>query len=435
MKKVASLSLGCKVNQYESEALAELFVKEGFEIAQNGEPADIYVINTCSVTNLGEKKSRQLIRKVRRENPEGIVAVIGCYAQTAPEEIKKIEGVDIIVGTKDRAQVVTLVKEWDDKNQQLCQVEPVKNQHQFEPLTVKGLQNRVRAYVKIQDGCSQFCSYCIIPYARGPIRSRKPEEVLCEVKELASNGYQEVVLTGIHVASYGKDLSTTSLLDIIKQTEKIEGIQRIRLSSIEPGAITEEFVSMVAAMPKMCKHFHLSLQSGCDKTLQAMNRKYNTKQYEQSVNRLRQALGTCGITTDMIVGFPGETEEDFEESMQFAKKMQFAKIHVFPFSPKNGTPAASFPNQLTAEVKAERSERLIQVGNELSQAFLHSMQNRSEWVLVERNVGGEYYEGYSSQYCRVRMKSKDRLQNKWVLVTIQEVEKDYLMGKICSQTQ
>ena len=274
MKKAASFALGCKVNQYESEAIAELFAEKGYEIVGIDEEADVYVINTCTVTNFGDKKSRQLIRKVKRQNENAIVAVVGCYAQTAPKELMEIAGVNLVIGTKDRAQIVEMVEQYDRANGVENHVSDIMKERVFEPLSIQKLANRTRAYLKIQDGCSQYCSYCIIPYARGPIRSREPQEVVAEVKRLAENGFKEVVLTGIHVASYGKDRRDTSLLDILKQVHEVEGIERIRFSSIEPNVVTEEFAQTMAALPKVCDHFHLSLQSGCDKTLKEMNRKY-----------------------------------------------------------------------------------------------------------------------------------------------------------------
>ena len=369
MKKAASFALGCKVNQYESEAIAELFAEKGYEIVGIDEEADVYVINTCTVTNFGDKKSRQLIRKVKRQNENAIVAVVGCYAQTAPKELMEIAGVNLVIGTKDRAQIVEMVEQYDRANGVENHVSDIMKERVFEPLSIQKLANRTRAYLKIQDGCSQYCSYCIIPYARGPIRSREPQEVVAEVKRLAENGFKEVVLTGIHVASYGKDRKDTSLLDILKQVHEVEGIERIRFSSIEPNVVTEEFAQTMAALPKVCDHFHLSLQSGCDKTLKEMNRKYDTEKYRQAAATLRKYLPKVALTTDIIVGFPGETEEDFRESYAFAEEIGFAKIHVFPYSPKRGTPAAARKDQLLNAVKAERSHTLIQLSDKMAAEF------------------------------------------------------------------
>ena len=312
MKKVASHALGCKVNQYESEAIAELFAQKGYEIVDIDEWADIYIINTCTVTNFGDKKSRQLIRKVKRQNPEAVVAAIGCYAQTAPDEIKNIEGVNLIIGTKGRKDIVDLVETYVPEMGVVSTVGQIAKEREFEHLTISKLADRTRAYLKIQDGCSQFCSYCIIPYARGPIRSRDPEDIMDEVKVLAENGFKEIILTGIHVASYGKDLKGVTLLDVIKRVQEQEGIERIRFSSVEPNIVTEEFASELSKLDKVCDHFHLSLQSGCDRTLKRMNRKYDAAGYERAVEILRKYFPNVAITTDIIAGFPDETDEDFE---------------------------------------------------------------------------------------------------------------------------
>ena len=404
MKKAASFALGCKVNQYESEAIAELFAEKGYEIVGIDEEADVYVINTCTVTNFGDKKSRQLIRKVKRQNENAIVAVVGCYAQTAPKELMEIAGVNLVIGTKDRAQIVEMVEQYDRANGVENHVSDIMKERVFEPLSIQKLANRTRAYLKIQDGCSQYCSYCIIPYARGPIRSREPQEVVAEVKRLAENGFKEVVLTGIHVASYGKDRRDTSLLDILKQVHEVEGIERIRFSSIEPNVVTEEFAQTMAALPKVCDHFHLSLQSGCDKTLKEMNRKYDTEKYRQAAATLRKYLPKVALTTDIIVGFPGETEEDFRESYAFAEEIGFAKIHVFPYSPKRGTPAAARKDQLLNAVKSERSHTLIQLSDRMAADFLADAVGTDAEVLYERAVGEGIYEGHTTNYKMAEVK-------------------------------
>ena len=412
MKKAASFALGCKVNQYESEAIAELFAEKGYEIVGIDEEADVYVINTCTVTNFGDKKSRQLIRKVKRQNENAIVAVVGCYAQTAPKELMEIAGVNLVIGTKDRAQIVEMVEQYDRANGVENHVSDIMKERVFEPLSIQKLANRTRAYLKIQDGCSQYCSYCIIPYARGPIRSREPQEVVAEVKRLAENGFKEVVLTGIHVASYGKDRRDTSLLDILKQVHEVEGIERIRFSSIEPNVVTEEFAQTMAALPKVCDHFHLSLQSGCDKTLKEMNRKYDTEKYRQAAVTLRKYLPKVALTTDIIVGFPGETEEDFRESYAFAEEIGFAKIHVFPYSPKRGTPAAARKDQLLNAVKSERSHTLIQLSDRMAADFLADAVGTDAEVLYERAVGEGIYEGHTTNYMKVHGRSEADLTNR-----------------------
>lgn len=429
MKKAASFALGCKVNQYESEAIAELFAEKGYEIVGIEEEADVYVINTCTVTNFGDKKSRQLIRKVKRQNENAIVAVVGCYAQTAPQELMQVEGVNLVIGTKDRAQIVEMVENYTMENGVENHVSDIMKERIFEPLSIQKLANRTRAYLKIQDGCSQYCSYCIIPYARGPIRSREPQDVIAEVKRLAENGFKEVVLTGIHVASYGKDRRDTSLLEILRQVHEVEGIERIRFSSIEPNVVTEEFAQAIAAMPKVCDHFHLSLQSGCDKTLKEMNRKYDTEKYRQAAATLRKYLPEVALTTDIIAGFPGETEEDFQASYDFAKEIGFAKIHAFPYSPKRGTPAAARKDQLLNAVKAERSHRLITLSDEMADAFIQNYVGKEVEVLYERAVGEGVYEGHTTNYIKVCGTSEKDLTNQICKTKILKAEQEELFGE------
>lgn len=430
MKKVASFALGCKVNQYESEAIAELFQEKGYEIVGIDEKADVYVINTCTVTNFGDKKSRQLIRKVKRQNEAAIVAVVGCYAQTAPQELMQVTGVNLVIGTKERAQIVEMVENYNQANGVENHVSDIMKERLFEPLSIQKLSNRTRAYLKIQDGCSQYCSYCIIPYARGPIRSREPEDVIAEVKRLADNGFREVVLTGIHVASYGKDRKDTSLLEILRQVHAVEGIQRIRFSSIEPNVVTEEFARTMAELPKVCDHFHLSLQSGCDKTLKEMNRKYDTEKYRQAAATLRRYLPEVALTTDIIVGFPGETEDDFQESYAFAKEMGFAKIHVFPYSPKKGTPAADRKDQLLNSVKSERSHKLMELSDSMADIFLQAYVGLETEVLFEREVEAGIYEGHTTNYIKVRAASQRDLTNQICGVRILRAEKEELFGSV-----
>lgn len=429
MKKAASYALGCKVNQYESEAIAELFAEKGYEIVGIDDAADVYVINTCTVTNFGDKKSRQLIRKVKRQNENAVVAVVGCYAQTAPKEIMSVEGVNLVIGTKDRGQIVEMVEQYRPQNGVENYVTDIMKERVFEPLSIQKLSNRTRAYLKIQDGCSQYCSYCIIPYARGPIRSREPKDVLEEVSRLAENGFQEIVLTGIHVASYGKDRKDTSLLEILRQVHEIEGIRRIRFSSIEPNVVTEEFARTMAELPKVCHHFHLSLQSGCDKTLKEMNRKYDTQRYREATVLLRSYLPDVALTTDIIVGFPGETEEDYKESYAFAKEMGFAKIHVFPFSPKKGTPAAERKDQIPNNIKSQRSHELLALSDEMSIKFLENYVGQTVDVLYEKPTEMGVYEGHTSNYIKVFTKSSEDLSNRIILTKITHTQGENAFGE------
>lgn len=430
MKKIASYALGCKVNQYESEAIAELFAEKGYEVVSVDDEADVYIINTCTVTNFGDKKSRQLIRKVKRQNENAIVAVVGCYAQTAPEELAAVHGVNLVIGTKDKSKIVELVEDYQAEQGVQNYVTDIMHERVFEPLEIKKLANRTRAYLKIQDGCSQFCSYCIIPYARGPIRSRQPEDVIAEVKRLAENGFKEVVLTGIHVASYGKDLKTITLTDIIRQVHEVEGIERIRFSSIEPNVVTEEFAAAMAELPKVCDHFHLSLQSGCDKTLKEMNRKYDTEKYRQAAALLRKYLPDVAITTDIIVGFPGETEEDYQASRAFAEEIGFSKIHVFPYSPKKGTPAAARKDQLQNAVKQARSHDLITVSDRMTDAFLQKHVGKIMPVLFERCIGDDVYEGHTTNYMKVHARSTKDLSNVIADTKILSVAEEMAFGEV-----
>lgn len=430
MRSVASFALGCKVNQAESEAVAEAFADKGYEIKNIDEAADIYVINTCAVTNFGDKKSRQLLRKVKRLNPNSIVVASGCYAQVESDVVSAIDEVDIVVGTKGRHNIVDAVEKYIEDRQKVCLVGDIMHERDFEPISVRKLAGRTRAYIKVQDGCSQYCSYCIIPYARGPIRSRDEEDILKEVKNLALNGFKEVVLTGIHVASYGKDNHKTDLLSLIKRVNEIDGIERIRLSSVEPNIVTEEFARDLSQMPKVCNHFHLSLQSGCDKTLKAMNRRYTTEKYMDSVNILRKYMPDCGITTDIIVGFPGETEEDFVQSCDFAKKVNFSKIHVFPYSPKKGTPAAVMKNQIPAEIKNKRANELIKISDGMEDEFIKKHIGKVIDVLFEKSENG-YFEGHTSNYIHVKAESKNNIRNMILPVKILSCNNKIAIGEIC----
>lgn len=420
MNRIAFTTLGCKVNFYDSEAMAELFAEKGYEIVDFDEVADVYVINTCTVTNFGDKKSRQMIRRARRQNKNSIIVATGCYAQVAPQTVSEIEGINIVIGTKDRAKVVEIVENYRAEKGVLNAVTDIKGEKAFERLKVSNLKDRTRAYIKIQEGCNRYCTYCIIPYARGPVRSRKPEDVIDEVKTLAKNGFKEVVLTGIHVASYGLDLENITLADIIEQVHSVEGIERIRFSSMEPKAVDDEFVSRMAKLPKVCEHYHLSLQSGSDITLKRMNRRYTSEEYAAACERLRKAFPNVAITTDIIVGFPTETEENFRESYDFAERMRLSKIHVFPYSPKTGTPAAKIRPQIAPDVKNERSHKMLELSTRLNREFLSKYIDKDMEVLFER-FDGEYYEGHTRNYIKVLCKSDRVLTNQLVNVKLKDV--------------
>lgn len=419
-KKIAFITLGCKVNLYDTEAMAELFTEKGYEVVDFEEYADVYLINTCTVTNLGDKKSRQMIRRAKRINPNSVVVATGCYAQVASEEVAKIEGINIVIGTKNRSEIVETVENYVAENGVINNVSDIMGEKEFEPLQISRLTNRTRAYIKIQEGCNRYCTYCIIPYARGPIRSRKPEEVIEEVKKLAENGFKEVVLTGIHVASYGLDLGNITLADIIEKVHSVDGIERIRFSSMEPLAIDDDFVSRMAKLPKVCDHYHLSLQSGCNRTLKRMNRKYNAEQYAEACERLRNAFPNVAITTDIIVGFPDETEEDFKESLAFAEKMKLDKIHTFPYSPKRGTPAAKMKNQISGDVKSQRSKEMIALSDKMNIDFLNNNIGKTVPVLFEDMENG-FWQGHTTNYIKVLVKSDENLNNKIVNVKLDKI--------------
>ncbi len=434
-KTVSFYTLGCKVNQYETEAISSMFEQNGFDVVSFDKNSDVYIINTCTVTNLSDRKSRQAIRKAKKLNPDSIVAVMGCYAQTSSEEILKIPGVNLVMGTKDRARIIEYVSRVEAGECRINAVDNIMTSRQFEELKVNTYKERTRAYLKIQEGCSQYCSYCIIPYARGPIRSRKPEDVIEEVTELSQNGFSEIVLTGIHLASYGKDLKNTSLLDIIQELDKIEGIKRIRLGSIEPTTITEEFVSAAQKLPKLCPHYHLSLQSGCDNTLKSMNRKYTAEQYRNSVRLLKKHIPQVAITTDIMVGFPGETEEDFKASLDFAKEMEFSKIHVFKYSPRKGTPAAEYKNQVEPEVKEARSEQMLSLSDYLEGKYLEQYIGKKMEVLYEQEMQDKrgYIEGLTGNYIRVMAEGSEESKGNLAMTELTKVSGSLLEGNIIAK--
>lgn len=428
MSTAAFYTLGCKVNQYETEAMIELFKNEGYEICDFSEKADVYVINTCSVTHMGDRKSRQMIRRAKKQNPKAVIAVSGCYSQTAPEEILSIDGVNLVIGNKGRNKITSLVKNLTC-NSKVNAVSDIMSTHDFEELHIENYTDRTRAYIKIQDGCSQFCSYCIIPYARGPVRSRPESEIISEIEKLTKKGFTEIILVGIHVASYGKDLKNTSLEDLLIKVDKIEGVKRIRMSSIEPMTLNKEFVEKVKASTKLCPHFHISLQSGCDETLKRMNRHYTTDKYLEIVNGLRDAFSECAITTDIMVGFPGETDEEFDKTAEFVKKADFAEAHVFMYSQRKGTPAAKRPDQIAPQIKEERSKKMIELTNQSRDKFLSQFVGQVKEVLFEQIVGG-YFEGKTANYITVRIKTNENLQGIYKNVLFEELKDGVIYGTI-----
>lgn len=405
-KKVALHNLGCKVNAYEVEAMQQLLEKAGYEIVPFTEGADVYLINTCTVTNIADRKSRQMLHKAKKMNPDAIVVAAGCYAQADTEKLKEDNAVDLILGNNQKTQIVEVLKEYEKEHSKQVQVIEINHTKEYEELSIEQTAEHVRAYIKVQDGCNQFCTYCIIPFARGRVRSRKIADVLREVETLASKGYKEVVLTGIHLSSYGVDFSKEereSLLSLIQAVSKVEGIQRIRLGSLEPRIITEEFLEGIVATGKVCPHFHLSLQSGCNKTLKNMNRRYSAQEYAEKCELIRKYYPALALTTDVIVGFPMETEEDFEESYEFVKNIHFYETHIFKYSRRHGTKAAAMDGQLTEAVKTQRSEKLLELHDIRAKEYEEAMIGKTIELLLEEEIeedGKMWYVGHSREYVR-----------------------------------
>ncbi|WP_308804794.1 tRNA (N(6)-L-threonylcarbamoyladenosine(37)-C(2))-methylthiotransferase MtaB [Agathobacter sp.] len=418
MKKAALHNLGCKVNAYETEAMQHLLEEAGYEIVPFTQKADVYVINTCSVTNMADRKSRQMLHKAKKNNPDSIVVAAGCYVQTSEKEVLNDLSVDIVIGNDRKHDLVRLLEEYslDSVNDTVDDINDGK--HDFEELFIDQTKEHTRAFIKVQDGCNQFCSYCIIPYARGRVRSRRFENVIAEVERLAANGFKEVVLTGIHLSSYGVDFEeATGLLELIQAVNAVKGIERIRLGSLEPKIVTEHFACELSKLDKICPHFHLSLQSGCDATLKRMNRKYTTKEYERGCELLRKYFVHPAITTDVIVGFPGETEEEFEQTKAYLEHIHFYEMHIFKYSKRKGTRAAVMPDQIDEQIKAVRSEKLIALGHDMSKEFRKFYIGKNEEVLFEEKavIGDkEYFVGYTKEYVKVAKKTDENLENQIV---------------------
>ncbi|SMC18944.1 threonylcarbamoyladenosine tRNA methylthiotransferase MtaB [Clostridium acidisoli DSM 12555] len=431
--KVAFITLGCRVNQYETEAMAEKFIKEGYEVVNHNDFSDVYVINTCTVTNMGDRKSRQMISKVKKLNDKAIIAVVGCYAQISSEEISEINGVDVILGTKNKGMIVYYVnKAMIEKKQQIA-VNDVFTNKAFEELNIEEYQDKTRAFLKIQDGCNRFCSYCLIPYARGGVCSKEPEKVLSEVKKLAAHGFKEIILSGIHTASYGQDLAGNwTLLNLLEEIDKIDGIERIRIGSIDPTFFTNGVINRIASLKKLCPHFHLSLQSGCNETLERMNRKYTAVQYEQIVKELRTHIKDVSITTDIIVGFPGETEEEFKATYEFLKGIELSKMHIFKYSPREGTKAAAMQKQIDGNVKEARSKKLIELNKKLEDKFMSKFVGRVMDVLYEDNFkeNKTLYEGYTKNYIKIVSKAQSILTGQIADTKLKSIENGYIIGEI-----
>lgn len=428
MKKVAFCTLGCKVNQYETNAMEQKFIQAGYEIVEFTEIADIYVINTCTVTNMSDKKSRQMIRKAKQLNENAIVVAVGCYVQTAKEKLEIIEELDLILGNNEKKDIVKYVEEHKNGTKEI-KYNDVLHQDEYDEYGFVTHIEQTRAIVKVQDGCDRFCSYCAIPYARGKVRSRKIENIIEEITKLAEDGIKEVVVTGIHIASYGKDLKENiGLIDVLEKINEINGIQRIRLGSLEPMLINKNFLNRLSKLNKICHHFHLSLQSGCDETLKRMNRRYTTEEFRNVVKSLRNTYDDLILTTDIIVGFPGETEEEFEKTYKFLKEINFYKMHVFKYSKRDGTKAAIMSNQIAPNIQEERSRRLIDLSNENQKKYNEAYIGKTVQVLFEEKSNG-YIKGHTQNYLVVNISGNiEKLHNQIVQVQITSKLGEELLG-------
>ena len=416
MKKVALHNLGCKVNAYETEAMQEMLEKNGYEIVPFKEGADIYIINTCTVTNMADRKSRQMLHRAKKMNPDALVVATGCYVQAKANSGEVDECIDVIIGNNKKKDLIEILEEHIEKA-----VIDINHTKEYEKMHLSKTAEHTRAYIKVQDGCNQFCTYCIIPFARGRVRSRAKEDVIQEVTDLANNGYKEVVLTGIHLSSYGVDLEGEDLLSLILAVHEVEGIERIRLGSLEPRIVTEEFAKTIAGLPKMCPHFHLSLQSGCDETLRRMNRRYTSDEYYEKCQLLRKYFDKPALTTDIIVGFPGETEEEFEKSKAFVDKVDFYETHVFKYSKRQGTKAAVMENQVPEQIKTQRSNILLELDAKKREKYEANFVGKEVEVLMEERVqinGQTFQVGHTKEYVKIALQTEENLQNQVTNVEI-----------------
>lgn len=434
MRKAALHNLGCKVNAYETEAMQQLLEEAGYEIVPFQEKADVYVINTCSVTNIADRKSRQMLHRAKKMNPDAVVVAAGCYVQAAGEELKKDAAIDVIIGNNRKKDLVPLLDEYfAGKHVEEDSLIDIGKTREYEALHINKIADHTRAFIKIQDGCNQFCSYCIIPYTRGRVRSRKPEEIMEEIKGLVDKGYREVVLTGIHLSSYGLDLDGITLLDLMVKIDKIQGLERLRLGSLEPRIVTEEFTRTLAGLRTICPHFHLSLQSGCDATLKRMNRRYTTEEYEKGCQILRKYFDRPAITTDVIVGFPQETEEEFAQTIEFLKRIHFYEMHVFKYSRRAGTRAADMPGQLTENQKGQRSDVLLKLDQEMSLEYRKSFLGEEKEVLMEEKIvidGTEYLVGHTREYVKAAIPWEEGKKGAMITGTMASMMNDevFLLG-------
>ncbi len=426
MKKVAFITLGCKVNQYETNAMTQQFIEKGYKIVEHTEKADIYIVNTCTVTNMSDRKSRQMLRREKELNKDAIIVACGCYAQTAKEELEQMEEIDLVLGNNEKKDIVKYVEKYIESKLPETKTEDVMQQKEFIEFGDVIFTEKTRAVIKIQDGCDRFCSYCIIPYARGRVRSRKPEHVISEITEIAKNGIKEVVITGIHIASYGKDFNNGyKLIDLLEEINTIKGIERIRLGSIEPLIITEEFVERLKKLEKVCHQFHLSLQSGCDETLKRMNRRYTTEQFKEIAHLLRKNFSDAVLTTDIIVGFPGESEEEFETTYKFLEEIKFYKMHIFKYSPRKGTKAEKMENQIDGNKKEERSKKLIELSNKNEREYNQKYIGQDVEVLFEEEKNG-VWQGHTKNYILAHYKTSENVENQIIKLKCIKAMEEYI---------
>ena len=432
-KRAAIVTLGCKVNQYETDAMYGMLKEAGVTMVDPKEAADIYIVNTCSVTNMAERKSRQMLHRAKKKNLDVVVVAVGCYAQVGKEELSKDTNIDLIIGNNKKKDLIHILEEHMGEKESAAEsieVIDIAHDQEYESLHVEQLKEHTRAYIKVQDGCNQFCSYCIIPYARGPVRSRAKDDVVREIKELAHNGFKEIILVGIHVASYGVDLGDTTLESLIMDVDKIDGVERIRLSSIEPMTLNQEFIDSIKDSKKLCHHFHISLQSGCDETLKRMNRKYTTAQFKGIVDGLREAFDDVAITTDIMVGFPDESDEEFNKTVEFVRNIKFADAHVFQYSQRRGTPAAKRPNQILPDVKEKRSKIIIAETQKTRDEFINRFIGKTMRVLFEQPAKDGLFEGKTDNYITVHASSDIDLNDQFRNVLLERNENGIVIGKI-----
>jgi len=425
--KVSTITLGCKVNQYETQAMLNQLLQGGFSACQTGEDADIILLNSCTVTSTSDHKVKQTLHKARREHPHAVIVLTGCMPQAFPELAEDLTDADIVLGNSNRSSLLPHILQYLSTRQRIIDIVPHQTKEKFESMSVENFYERTRAFIKIQDGCNRFCSYCIIPYARGRVRSKPLDDLIAEVTQLSEKGYKEIVLTGINLSAFGQDINL-HLCDAVEAVCAINGIERVRLGSLEPEQLSEDVIIRLSKQQKLCPQFHLSLQSGCDETLKRMNRHYTTEEYRTIVQNLRNAFDNAAITTDIMVGFPGETEEEFMQSLEFAKEISFSKVHVFAYSQRPGTKACNAPNQITKKVKETRSKQMMHVTNQTKQSFLNQQCGTIQDVLVEREINTNLYEGYTANYTPVQFHSDKNLCGQLVAVHITKANENDCYG-------